>query len=239
MYSAGPLESAELAVSTVEHAQYSRIDVSSHNCRDVCKRYRTTFWRCSGLGNQRRSSVPTTATTWCSSPKCPEPNLPLLIDRNSEKDFMTANESLTPPVVHRQLCSPLDTLTPLEDELFIGYIFFLYANISLYIWICLCSNPLKQPGVQSFLLYSLRRWLWTGLHAAAVLYPESITTLQYILFNLLIYFVQSQVCTGQRPSLKIFSAKWRSVVIFAIYSSIGWTRSWGRQIDRIKIGKPD
>ena len=52
MCSVGAVEPAELAMSTVAHAQYSAVYVSSQKCRDVCRRCIATFgWR-TGLANR-------------------------------------------------------------------------------------------------------------------------------------------------------------------------------------------
>ena len=45
-------EPAELAASAVALAQYSAVYVSSHKCREVCRRYTATFVRRSGLANR-------------------------------------------------------------------------------------------------------------------------------------------------------------------------------------------
>ena len=55
MSSVGAIEHADLAVSTLAHAQYFRVDESSHKCRDLRRRHRAMFLRCSGLANHRRS----------------------------------------------------------------------------------------------------------------------------------------------------------------------------------------
>ena len=54
MCSVAAVEPADLTVSTLAHAQYSRVYVSSHKCRDFCRMYRAMFWRRSALANHLR-----------------------------------------------------------------------------------------------------------------------------------------------------------------------------------------
>ena len=81
------------------------------------------------------------ATTWCSSPKCPEPNLPLLIDIQKEKlSWQWIHPQPWPhPRPIDDFAQHLTTLTPLEIKLVIDYIF-----LRMQIYLCYYTKYL--PG---------------------------------------------------------------------------------------------
>ena len=90
------------------------------------------------------------ATTWCSSAKCPEPNLPLLIDIQKMK---LSWQWIDPwPCPHPRpigdFAHHLTTLTPLEIKLFIDYIF-LYMQTYSYVFEYVCvTTPSTYPSTR-------------------------------------------------------------------------------------------
>ena len=80
------------------------------------------------------NEYPERATTWCSSPKCPEPNLPLLIHIQKKKlSWQWIDPQPWPhPRPIDDFAHHLTTLTPLEIKWFIYY-FFICKYICIYL----------------------------------------------------------------------------------------------------------
>ena len=71
-------------------------------------------------------------------------------NRYSEKEaFITVNQTLTltQPAAHRRLCSPLDYPDTAGNEIIYRLYISLYANMFVYIWICLCYYTKYLPSV--------------------------------------------------------------------------------------------
>ena len=65
---------------------------------------------------------------------------------------MTVNRSLTltPPAAHRRLCSPLDYPDTAGNQIIYRLYTSLYANVFVYIWICLCYYTKYLPSFHAW-----------------------------------------------------------------------------------------
>ena len=94
------------------------------------------------------------ATTWCVSTKCPEPNLPLLIEFCRKRSFQDS-ESIPGPDPTRgpSMTHHLTTLKLLGNKLFIDYIILFYTNIFACMFEYVCA---PTPSTYPLLVISLQ-----------------------------------------------------------------------------------